>query len=65
MDATHPTQPALTPAVIEAIIVQTVAVLKGVDGRLSPSKEAQDMPSAWIDQDSKQVKKYGMERASH
>lgn len=52
-------QAALTPETLQAIIVQTVAVLKGVDGQTSPCKEAASMSSAWVRQRPEQVKKMG------
>lgn len=65
MDATELPQTALTAETLEAIVIQTVAVLRGVDGRLHPSREAQDMPSAWVKQRADQVRDLGADAAPH
>jgi integrase len=64
-DAPPPPAIALDPETLEALSVQVIATLKEACGGTTGMEALRDMPSAWIDQDSKQVKKYGPERASY
>ena len=59
---TQTLQPALTASTIEAIVAQTVAAMRASQDK---GHGGLNMPSAWVGQDSKQVAKYGTDRASH